>query len=99
MQAEKWLCTLTSMNISKSSLIPRIVPKCLVINAHLLMKPDAVSALYAELLTGLILVLFLNLAAQGCSYNCVVRFSVTLMKKSLRCSAFIKSSVISLLLL
>ena len=38
MQAEKWLCMLTSMNISKSSLIPRIVPKCLVINAHLLMK-------------------------------------------------------------
>lgn len=99
MEAEKWLCMLTSMNISKSSLIPRIVPKCLVINAHLLMKPDAVSALYAELLKGLILVLFLNLAAQECSYNCVVRFPVTLMKKSLRCSAFIKSSVISLLLL
>lgn len=100
MEAEKWLCMLTSMNISKSSLIPSlIVPKCLVINAHLLMKPDAVSALYAELLKGLILVLFLNLAAQECSYNCVVRFPVTLMKKSLRCSAFIKSSVISLLLL
>ena len=32
-------------------------------------------------------------------FNGVARFSVTLMKKSFRCSAFIKSSVIRLLLL
>ena len=48
-QAKKRLCTLTSVNISKSSSIPRIVPKCLVINARSLVKPDAVSTLYAEL--------------------------------------------------
>ena len=50
-------------------------------------------------LVGVIPVTKVDMVDLSRGFNCVVRFSVTLMKKSLRCSAFIKSSVIRLLLL
>ena len=50
-------------------------------------------------LVGVIPVTKVDMVDLSRGFNGVVRFSVTLMKKSLRCSAFIKSSVIRLLLL
>ena len=50
-------------------------------------------------LVGVIPVTKVDMVDLSRGFNCVVRFSVTLMKKSLRCSAFMKSSVIRLLLL
>ena len=41
--------TLSIIKINKGPTAPKIVPKCMVLNARFLEKPDAAPALYAEL--------------------------------------------------
>ena len=41
--------TLSIVKINKGPTAPKIVPKCMVLNARCLAKPDAAPALYAEL--------------------------------------------------
>ena len=41
--------TLSIVKINKGPTAPKVVPKCIVLNAWSLAKPDAVPALYAEL--------------------------------------------------
>ena len=40
--------TLTSVNVEKAATAPRLVPKCIILNARSLVKADAAPALYAE---------------------------------------------------
>lgn len=53
---------LTAVNISdkQGPTSPKIVPKCMVLNARSLAKPDAASALYAELTSNLIDICFVS---------------------------------------
>ena len=41
--------TLSIVKINKGPTAPKIVPKCMVLNARCLEKPDAASTLYAEI--------------------------------------------------
>ena len=45
------LRTLTPVKISKEPTAAKIVPRCMILNARSIVKPDAAPALYAELST------------------------------------------------
>ena len=52
--------TLTSVNVEKAATAPRLVPKCMILNARSLVKADAAPALYAELSTNNIDICFVS---------------------------------------
>ena len=60
--------TLSIVKINKGPTAPKIVPKCMVLNARCLAKPDAVPALYTELSNNNIDTVFPRIIAWGDDY-------------------------------
>ena len=55
-----WLWTLTSVKMSKKPTAAKIVPRCLILNARSIVRPNAVPALHAELIAKNIDICFIS---------------------------------------
>lgn len=55
-----WLWTLTSVKMSKKPTAAKIVPRCIILNARSIVRPNAVPALHAELIAKNIDICFIS---------------------------------------